>query len=205
MRIFNTPWAVVMRSVVAIGALTAALAGCRTPDTGTTGGRFDPYRSTDADVASNRASMPALLELSDQTVEKLALELAGIGPVRGADTRLILELGDLRNLTGTPTQDFELIQHRIRGRLTNSDVINRYFDFVEGAARMDGQLERIMAGRKPSDDATARYDPEVTYVLIGDFLEADRGPARRYYFDFKLVHLASRKIVFHKDFDLAQH
>ena len=204
MRIFNTPWAVVLSAMVAIWALTAALAGCRTPDTGTTGGRSDPYRSTAADVASNRASMPALYELSDQTAQKLALELASIDPVRRADTRLILELGDLRNLTSTPTQDFELIQHRIRGRLADSDVIKRYFDFVEGAARMDGQLERIMAGRKPSDEATARYDPEVTYVLIGDFLEADRGPTRRYYFDFKLVHLASRQIVFHKDFDLAQ-
>ena len=62
------------------------------------------------------------------------------------------------------------------------------------------ELDRVVGAA----GTTARYDPELTYVLQGDFLEAGRGPRRQYYFDFKLTNVASRKIVFLKSFDLGQ-
>lgn len=179
------------------------LGGCQPtpPAPGATGGRMDPYRSTVSDRKSHKASMPALYEFSDQTAASLARELVDIDEIKNAAEPVVLELGDLRNMTETPTQDFEQIQHRIRGHLLGSTLVRRHFRIVESAARMDRELRRVDA---EGAERTARYDPNITYQLIGDFFESRRDPIRRYYFEFKLVHLASRAIAFHQQFDLTQ-
>ncbi len=185
-------------------ALTAAMlfvTGCNEPDRGTTGGRLDPYRSTGGDIGSSKASMPALWEYSDQVADQLALNLVNLPEITNSPEKAVLELGDLRNMTRTPTQDFELIQHRIRGRLADSKLIRNHFRIVEGVRRMDLQTDEVTAG---TGGLTARYSPEITYILLGDFFQSDRGDTRRYYFDFKLVHASSRTIVDHWDMDLAQ-
>lgn len=184
-------------------AVWVCLGGCQPtpPGPGTTGGRIDPYRTTGADRGAPEAHMPALLEYSDQVAAALARDLCKIDEIADAANRPVLELGDLYNKTATPTQDFELIQHRIRGHLLGSTLMKNNFTVVESAARMDRELKRVDA--QPPDQ-TARYAAGDTYLLMGDFFETNRGPTRRYYFEFKLVHLASRRIVFHDEFDLAQ-
>ena len=184
-------------SVLAFGALS-----CRKPPPrGSTGGRMDVYRSTAADVVSHKASAPELWVYSDQVAESLARDLADIDHIHSAPTRATLELGDLHNRTRTPTSDFEAIQYRIRGKLMKSRIIRDHFMIVEDPNRMDREKFRV-AGE--GNTGTARYAPDITYLLIGDFFESRRGSTRRYYFEFKLTNLASREIVFHKDYDLAQ-
>ncbi len=176
------------------------LTACQTPPTGDTGGRIDPYRSTDADRASRSASMPAMLEFSDQVAQQLIQDLAEIDPVQQVEDKAVLELGDLNNQTQTPTGDFELIQRRIRGEIFASDLLHEQFIVVEPRQRMDMERERVAGDQTTS----ARYPAEQTFVLSGDFFEARRSSVRRYYFTFKLVNLATRQIVFLKDYDLAQ-
>ncbi|MCC7407550.1 MAG: hypothetical protein IT442_05735 [Phycisphaeraceae bacterium] len=195
-------------SMLALSVMLLAV-GC-TPK-GSTGGRIDPYRTTAADAASKQASIPALLEFSDQTAGRLAYDLSEIPEIKQAPTRVVLELGDISNKTRTSTGDYELIQHRLRANLMQSKLIRDHFKIVEGRARMDRELNRVAgpgAGdilqEEGSAGQTATYDPAITYVLQGDFFEADRGGRRQYFFEFKLTNLKSRDIVFSSSYDLGQ-
>lgn len=182
---------------------------------GSRGGRIDPYRSTPADEASRKAGMPDLYQFADETAEKLARELADIPEIENAPEKVVLELGDILNQTRTPTGDFELIQNRLRSQLRTSRVLRNRVMFVEGRARMNRELARINGGGSSGDllqegtasgggaGGTARYAPEKTYVLQGDFQEATRGSTRRYLFIFRLVNLVTREIVWDKSFDSA--
>lgn len=195
------------------GALLAAglTQGCtRNRDVGDSGGRINPYASTPADEASTAASMPALWEYSDQVAEALARRISEIPEIASAPTRVVVELGAIENETNTPRSDFELIQRRLRSRLINSDIVTANMRFVESVAAMDAEQRRVMGGetdplqRDYDGGRTDRYDPRHTYVLRGSFYESVRYDTRRYFFEFSLVNLQSRDIVFNEPFDLAQ-
>lgn len=94
-----------------------------------------------------------------------------------------------------------MMQNRVRGQLLKSQLIQSKFIVVADPARMDSEMGRVSG---QSGAGSARYDPSITYMLLGDFFEATRGHTRRYYFTFSLVNLASRQIAFQKDYDLGQ-
>lgn len=199
--------------IVAVAALVASgsLAGCtRNTSVGQSGGRINPYASTRGDVVSGAANMPSMLEYSDQVAEALARRIGDIPEISGAPTRVIVELGGIENETSTPRTDFELIQRRLRGRLLSSDIVNANVRFVESVQQMDAEARRVRGGetdplqRDYGGGETDRYDPRHTYVLRGAFFESRRGDTRRFYFEFNLVNLQSRTIVFNEPFDLAQ-
>lgn len=197
------------------GATLALIPACETTQyhhapnrsVGDSGGRINPYSSTSADRASGAASAPALWEFSDQVAESLVRRIASIPEIAQSPQRVVVELGNLSNGTDTPTQDFELIQRRLRSKLLTSDVVTNRVRFVESIDDMDAEYRRIQAtdsgGMNPLTD---RYDPSSIYVLRGDFLESSRrgGETRRYFFEFRLTNLQSRTIVFNDSFDLAQ-
>ena len=186
-------------AAIALAGITGLGIGC-TPD-GTTGGRIDPYRTTDADRRSSRASMPSMLEFSDEVAQSLAYDLVNIPEIQQSPEKVVLELGDLQNNTTTPYSDFMLIQRRVQNQLLSSDVIRNQFILVEGPARMDVEKQRVTA----DSTSSARYEAGKTYMLMGDFFESNRGSdVRRYYFNFKLVNLQTRQIVFVHDYDLGQ-
>ncbi len=93
---------------------SAMFFGCQTVPQGQSGGRIDPYRSTEADRESNQASIPALLEFCDVTAQRLAQDLCQIeelqapapGITPGITPKVTLELGDLYNKTRTPSNDY---------------------------------------------------------------------------------------------------
>lgn len=170
----------------------------------------DSYRTTRADAASDRANLPALLEFSDITAERLAQEVSNLPHVRErydaasqVQKRLVLELGGIDNQTRTPSTDFELIQRRLRSRLMQSQLLRSKFMFVEGVARAEQEAQRVQGG-STGQPQTNRYDNDDVYILHGDFYEAIRGDRRQYFFNFKLTHAQTREIVFDSDFDLGQ-
>jgi Peptidoglycan-synthase activator LpoB len=190
------------------GALLAAavivLPACG-PDRGSTGGRIDPYRTTDSDLGSQQASIPALLEFTDRTAEELAQDLAALPEINAAaPDRATLELGDILNKTRTSTTDFELIQKRLRGALQRSQLVRSKMRIVESRSRIEAERERVNADPTTNAGGSAKYDPKFTFVLQGDFYEAKRGDRRQYYFEFKLTNLQSREIVYLNQFDLGQ-
>ncbi|MCB1281936.1 MAG: hypothetical protein KDB18_10475 [Salinibacterium sp.] len=187
------------------------LAGCQSTapnrSVGESGGRINPYSTTAADRASGQASAPALWEFSDQVAESLAQRIAGIPEIAQSPDRVVVELGNLSNGTDTPTQDFELIQRRLRSKLLTSDVVANRVRFVESIDDMDAEYRRVQAtNNNGMNPLTDRYDPRSIYVLRGDFLESSRrgGETRRYFFEFRLTNLQTRTIVFNDSFDLAQ-
>jgi len=189
--------------------LAACVAACESNpprrETGDSGGRINPYATTSADRSSSAANAASLWEFSDQVADALAARIAQIPEVRDAPYKVVVELGDIENMTNTPRQDFELIQRRLRGRLLTSDTVTAKARFVEGARTMDREKERVQAGGG-AGGMTDRYDERLTYVLRGSFYESTRGGGQvsRYYFEFNLVNLQSRDIVFNESFDLAQ-
>lgn len=200
----------VFLTVAAFSMLALLAAGCSSAPRGAAGGRVDPYATTRADERSTEASVPALLEFSDITAQRLAQDLTSLPAVQRADRRLVLELGTIQNRTRTASSDFEMMQRRLRSSLLRSRLITDHFMIVEGRQRMEGELQRIQG--QPQDllqegldnGGVAQFDPRDIYVLQGDFYESVRGTTRRYYFNFKLTHLATREIVFDNDFDLGQ-
>ncbi|MCC7388279.1 MAG: hypothetical protein IT431_05880 [Phycisphaerales bacterium] len=196
--------------LAAVGGMALAGGCTHNQNVGSSGGRINPYASTPADEASTSASMPALWEYSDQVAEALSRRIGGIPEIAGSPTRVIVELGAIENQTNTPRSDFELIQRRLRGRLLSSDIVNANVKFVESVQAMDAEARRVRGGetdplqRDYGSGETDRYDPRMTYVLRGSFFESDRGDTRRYYFEFNLVNLQDRSIVFNEPFDLAQ-
>ena len=196
--------------VLGLGAVLVLGACAADPIAPGSSGRLDSYQTTRADRASDQASIPALLEFSDITADRLALEIADLRRIADADSRLLLELGTIENQTRTPSRDFEQIQRRLRSRLINSDVMRERFVIVEDLGRVERELERIGAGggddllQEGRGGQGATYDPEQTFVLSGDFFESRRDGRRQYWFEFRLIHVGSREIVHSSDFDLAQ-
>lgn len=196
----------------AILVTTAGLfTGCaQNQSVGNSGGRINPYATTRADEASGAASMSAMWEYSDQVAEALARRIGAIPEITNAPTRVIVELGAIENQTNTPRGDFELIQRRLRGKLLSSDIVTAKVKFVASVQAMDAESRRVRGGqsdplqRDLGGGETDRYDPSLIYVLRGGFFESRRGDTRRYYFEFNLVNIQSRAIVFNEAFDLAQ-
>jgi hypothetical protein len=197
-------------SLAALALVLAALPLLGCENSGDTGGRIDPYRTTSADRASNRASIPAMLEFGDNVSAQLAQQISDIDEIHNAPTKVVLELGSIENHTATPTSDFEQLRNRIRGQLYQSKLIRRHFLIVEGRQRMQAEQDRIVGPgsadtSQPADHGgVASYDPRTTYVLQGDFFEMNRIDRRQYYFEFKLTNLVTREIVFDEHFDLGQ-
>jgi len=184
-----------------LAGIGPVLTACASDDPkGDAGGRIDIYRTSDMDRTSNRAHAPSLWEFSDLVAEALVADLTQIDRIVRKPTRAVLEMGDLDNRTNTPTADFEAVQSRIRGKLLTSRLVRDHFMIVEDAARVDRQADRVVGEHQ----GTNLYDPEDTYLLMGNFYESGRGNTRRYYFEFSLVHLASREIVDNWHYDLAQ-
>lgn len=186
----------------------ALLGGCHTGDTG---GRLDPYATGDDEIKRGNVSMPALLQFSDEAAEQLIYDLNDLPRIAQSDTRVVLELGDILNKTRSSTVDFEIVQRRLRSKLLNSGVATDNMLIVEDRRRMDRELERLVGPNQsdilqqnPTPAGTAIYDPNDIYVLQGDFLQSRRSGVDRFLFEFKLTHLASRQIVFNKDYLLAQ-
>ncbi len=198
--------------VMLLATLVAGV-GCTSAPRGDTGGRFNPYESTSSDrTAKDQVSMQALLEFSDETAQKLVYELSAIPEIRDAPTQVVLELGDIQNKTrNTSTIDFELVQRRLRSKIQNSSLARENFLIVESAHRMDREKNRVtgpgvedLLQEGAGSTATARYSPDITYVLQGDFLQSYRAGASRYYFELKLTNIGSRQIVFSNSYVLGQ-
>ncbi len=199
---FNSILSLGVTMVMAIVVAGCASSGQRSGD------RVDPYQTSKGDRrASEQASMPALLEFCDETAEKLIYELSSIPEIRDAPTQVVLELGDIQNRTmgSTSSQDFELIQRRLRSKIRNSSLAREYFLVVESRQRMDREKDRV-SGTQDGEvsKTTARYDPEKTYVLQGDFFKSQRADFSRYYFELKLVNIGTRQIVFDNSYLFGQ-
>lgn len=195
-------------AVVGLGLSLCAIVaatGCNDTPRGSTGGRIDPYRTTAADEASYSASMPALLEFSDQATAKFASHMANLPEIRQAPTRKVLYIGSLENLTRTPTNNFAMIQQRVRDTLVSSPHIRDAFVIAEDPNKQDVEKARLTGVGDPAQDTRAkRYDAKDIYTINGTFYESGRDNVRRYYFVFNLVHLDSGELVLNERMDLGQ-
>ena len=144
MRRAMTTTTLTMTALLAAGTLT----GCaQNRSVGQSGGRINPYASTRGDEVSTAASMPAMLEYSDQVAEALIRRLGSIPKIAQSPTRVIVELGAIENQTDTPRSDFELIQRRLRSKLINSDIAAANMKFVESVQAMDAEARRVRGGQ----------------------------------------------------------
>lgn len=179
-----------------VSAILVTLTACAGPPRGDSGGRLDPGETTAADVFSDQANVPDLFAFGDQVGEALAYQISDIPEIRNNPNRVILELGSLQNETRTPLSDFEMIQKRLHRAVQRSPHLRNKVMVVASRDRMDYEMSKLGAG-----GGAATYDPNQTYVLQGDFYEAIRGNARRYWFNLQLTNVASRAIVFTEDFE----
>jgi hypothetical protein len=198
-------------ATLALAAATLGLGACESTR-GSSGGRIDPYTTTESDRKSGKASIPAMLEFSDQVGESLAQDISEIDEIQSLKEKVVLELGSILNKTNTPTSDFEQLRSRVRGKIFASKFLRKQFMIVESKARMDAEKDRVEGTGGGKDllqegrgtAGTNNYNPNIVYLLQGDFFESTRGDRRQYYFEFKLTNLQTRQIVFMKSFDLGQ-
>lgn len=182
--------------------LALSIAACDTTGPrGSSGGRIDPYATTQSDRKSPFASAATLLEFTDRTAAALAQDIAEL-ELNTQDGKPVLEMGMIVNRTGTPSVDFEMMQRRLRSQLINSPLIRERFIIVESRQRLDQELDRVTD--QPAG-TTDRYEPQRIYLLSGDFYESTRYDTRRYLLEFTLTHLQSRQTLFSESYDLGQH
>lgn len=189
-------------ATVLAATLVAGVAGCDSTPRGESGGRVDPYRSTEADLESEKISMPSLLEATDVASERLAADIADVA--RDFPAKKVLELGPVDNQTDTPTSDFNLAVRRLASNLRKSPLIKEQLMFVERRGRVERDIETIGIETDAPGDAPAGYNTRDTLILYGDFMEANRGHRRYYFYEFKLVDPATREVIWDKPFDLSQ-
>ncbi len=80
------------KAMAAAAILAAAAAiGCESANPGTTGGRIDPYRTTEHDRGSHAVSLPALLEFCDTTAQALARDLVEMPEITDTEYQVALE------------------------------------------------------------------------------------------------------------------
>lgn len=196
------------KSLIVFGMMAALMVGCEShAPQGSNAGRMDPYRTTNADRASMSANMPALLELSDQTASRFAAELANIPEVANSKERKTLYISTIENNTRTPTNNFVMIQRRVRDTLVGSTHLRPYFRFTNNPQTLDREKARLTGTGDPVNDSNLknkRYDADDIYLLKGAFFESGRDTVRRYYFVFEVTNLETGEILLNKQMDLAQ-
>jgi hypothetical protein len=186
-------------TLLLVSLLWVLATGCL--NAGRSGGRASVYDSDRP--GQEQLNMAVAYEFCDAVAERLGRDLANLPVVRAAETRLVLELGGIENHTATPDTDFELIQKRVQGQLTRSSLVQAHFMIVSKPRRMDAEHRRIM-GSTPFRSQADRYDPRITYVLLGDFYESSRADRKRFLLQFTLSNLATREVTLQETYDHAQ-
>jgi len=180
-------------------AMITALSGlsaCNQGPSGRQGGNVDPYeqvRGTSRDRAVNDVT---LLEFTDQVTQSLAERIPTIPDIKNAPTKPVIAVGAITNRTNTPTSDFAAVRSQIFTDMVNSTVA-QHADILDTLEVMDEQMARYaQPGRGVPN--SARYDPNITYILNGEFSEISRGENGRsstYVFNWRLVNLGTSKTV----------
>jgi hypothetical protein len=168
------------------------------------GGRVDTYGTTDAERSDPRIQTTALLEFSDQFTQRLVQQLATIPEIANSPKPVTVIIGDISNKTGNvSSNDFELVQQRIRANLVNSGFISKQMIFVENRARMNALAAREGIGA-PGASGPPAYDPQTTFTLNGDVYRIDRGNTNFYWMGYSLVNFSSNRMVFEDQFPSKQ-
>jgi len=183
------------------------LSACNAPPSSAQGaseGRVDTGAVTGAESRDPRVFAVTLTEFSDQVSRELVGDLAKTPEIQNLAGRATVVLGDLNNKTGIVTTDeFELVQARIRNNLLQSDYVRDQIRFTADRDRL-GALRQREIGDVPDEQLATGLDPASTFVLIGDFYRIGRGRANQYYMEFQLVHFLDNAIVFADRYDAKQ-
>lgn len=170
---------------------------------GDRGGRVDPGNTVAYEYRDPAAPTADLRQFAGEAVEQIALQIADTPEITSSPTKVVIALGAITNRTNTPTNDFIAVRRRVFTGLVNS-VARQHADIIEQPEIMQGQLDRYAPrNTDPVDEnlgqtgEIGRYDPNLIYVLQGEFgeLQRLRGQVSDYYFDFTLTNLKSGKIV----------
>jgi len=196
----------------ALAAMTAALVigtigcGSQRPPTGYSGGRIDPSITTPAEARDARILPVSLMEASDQWSRDLAQDLAELQEVGGAGSpRATVIIGDIMNKTRiVGTDEFEVVQKRMRNNLLQSRYARGRIAWVENRARLAKLAAREGVGTVDNPAGPEAYDPRHTFTLNMDVYRIGRGPVNQYYMETQLVNFATNEIIFAKRYEVKQ-
>lgn len=190
----------VMLTLTLAGLAFSTAVGCESPQS-----RVPVSETTPEEERFKKVQPATLIEFSDQVPAALTQALADIPEIRNAPHKATIILGDLNNKTGNvSSNEFELVQRRIRNTLLQSQFARDNMQWVESRARMAQIAAREAVGSSPEEAGPPAYDPQTTFVLNGDFFRIERGRINEYYMEFKLVHFQTNVIVFADRLDAKQ-
>jgi hypothetical protein len=189
---------------VAAGTIIGSLVGCASP--ARPNDRADPYsRPGDAALNDPAVSPRTLLEFTDQVTMSLADRIPRVADIKDSPQKAVIAVGAITNRTRTPANDFAAIRSQIFSDLVNSTVSDHAI-ILDTIETMDEQIKRYAPRQQPDrldegnqrEPESARYDPNITYILNGEFSEISRDSGRdsTYIFVWKLVNLGSSKQVY---------
>jgi hypothetical protein len=189
-------------SIPLSAALLTAIAGlsaCNQGPSGRQGGNVDPYEQVRGTSRDRAVDDVTLLEFTDQVTQTLAERIPTIPDIKNAPTKPVIAVGAVTNRTNTPSSDFAAVRSQIFTDMVNSTVA-QHADILDTLEVMDEQMARYaQPGRTGGVPNSARYDPNITFILNGEFSEISRGENGRsstYIFNWRLVNLGSSKTVF---------
>lgn len=163
---------------------------------------------TRAEKESPRILPRALIEFSDQVPALLARDLYDLPVVRDTPGDIRIILGDVKNSTGglVSSDEFELVQGRIRSNLIKTQVGRDKLVFVERRARIAAIADaEAVEGDEPGFTAAPEpYDAANTFTLLLDVERVGRDETQLYRMDALLVSLLNNQIVFSQDYEIKQ-
>ncbi len=193
-----------MAKLLTVGVLACLLAGCQQ------GGRVSVYEDAPGEMRSSQMPTRDLVEASDRVAEAFISDINRLSEQDWEGYRVNLILGDIQNKTGTMrTEDFELVQHRIKDSLMGSRMFRDNVKVISDKRRTEDLNRRQGVGVEddPMQDGTGRrnanyLNPDYTFHMIADAYGSHRGDVHLYYLSFTLLRASDREEVFSKRYEM---
>lgn len=187
-----------------VGLAACSLSGC-----GPQGGRVSVYEDAPGEMKSSQMPTRDLIEASDRVAEAFISDVNRLSDQDWDGYRVNMIMGDIQNKSGAMrTEDFELVQHRIKDTLMGSSMFRDNVKVISDKRRTDDLNRRQGVGTNddPMQEGSSRgsssLNPEYTFFLIGDAYGSHRSDVHLYYISFTLLRAGDREEVFSKRYEM---
>ncbi len=187
--------------IMFVGMGAGFLVGCQQD-----GRRVSLHDDAPGELRLNQMPTRDLIEASDRVAEKFAGEINRMARDDWDGYRVTMYMGDIQNKTGTMrTDDFELVQQRIKSKLMGSDLFRDNVKVRADKRRIDDLNRRQGVGGQDDDPMQERSsrsnssspNPDYTFYLNGDAIGVHRGGnVHLYYLVFTLTRASDHEQIF---------
>lgn len=156
-------------------------------------------------IERGEAPIQDLRAAAESIAQAFAADLQEMADRSFGDSRVVVLLGDIANKTGTmSTNDFEIVQRKIRQILNRDRLFRENVQLRETARRVRALSEKEREGRtsEPMRQFEGlNVDADKVFFLTGDAFMANRRGESLLYLEFTLVRESNAEMVFTREYE----